>query len=156
MQIKLLGPLEVRDQDGVVDLGGGRRRALLAMLALNAGRVVAAERLVELLWRDAPPPSATNALQVHISTLRKALEPDGPPYRVLLSQTPGYVLNADQGQIDSLRFEQLAARGRQALVEGNPDVAAQLLKEAGALWRGAALTGFEHEPWAVAEAMRLD
>src|SRR5690348_5835939 len=92
MEVLLLGPLEVRDRGRQVDVPGSRPRALLALLALNAGRAMPAQRLVELLWGDQAPPSAANALQVHVSTLRKHLEPDGPPYRVLASRTGGYVL----------------------------------------------------------------
>lgn len=152
----LLGPVAVRRSDGVVNMGGRKQRAALAVLALNAGRVMPTERLIELLWGEDPPLSAANALQVHISALRKLLEPEGAPYRVLLSRASGYVLAASPDEVDVRRFEQLADRGHRELQDGDAAAAAQTLKEAGALWRGGALAGLEEEPWAVAEAHSLE
>src|SRR5690348_1834472 len=92
MEFGILGPLEVRRDGQALSLRGARRRALLAILLTHANRVVGGERLVELLWGEERPESAEHALQVYVSQLRKLLEPDGPPYRVLLSRPPGYVL----------------------------------------------------------------
>ena len=79
---------------------------------------MSADRLIELLWGDDPPLSAANALQVHISALRRALEPDRPPYKLLISDKTGYLLNVRPDQVDYARFEQLVHRGHQALTQG--------------------------------------
>ena len=81
-ELRLLGPLEV---DGI-DLPGGKPRAVLARLALDAGRVVAADALLEALWGERPPPSAHKVLQAHVSTLRKVLGPSrSRPARPVMS-----------------------------------------------------------------------
>src|SRR5438309_1821838 len=156
MEVLLLGPLEVRDRGRSLNVPGNRPRALLALLALNAGRVMPADRLVELLWGDEAPLSAANALQVHISILRKVLEPDGPPYRVLVSDRSGYVLNLTPDQVDLARFERLVEQGHQAITRGDVALCARLLDEASAMWRGSALTGLLDQPWSLGEARRLE
>ena len=105
-----------------MSIPGGRPRALLCLLVLNAGRVLQPERLVELLWEDEPPATATNVLQVHISALRRAIEPAGPPYRVLLSQSGGYVLNLTPERIDLSRFERFVQQGHQAIQRGDMEL----------------------------------
>ncbi len=156
MEVLLLGPLEVRDRGRSLSVPGNRPRALLALLALNAGRVMPADRLVELLWGEEAPLSAANALQVHISNLRKVLEPDGPPYRVLVSDRSGYVLNLTPDQVDLARFERLVEQGHQAITRGDVVLCARLLDEASAIWRGSALTGLLDHPWSFGEARRLE
>ena len=156
MEVRLLGPLEVRDGDRLLSVHGSRQRALLALLALNAGRVMAAQRLIELLWGDEAPPSATNALQVHVSGLRKVLEPRGQPYRLLVSDESGYVLKIDPERIDSARFERLVDQGHKALIRGEVAHCAQLLDQAANLWRGSALGDLADRPWSVGEARRLE
>jgi DNA-binding SARP family transcriptional activator len=139
MEVLLLGPLEVRDQGRSLNVRGSRPRALLALLALNAGRVMPADRLIELLWGDEPPPSAANALQVHISALRKVLEPQGPPYRLLISERSGYALKVDTEQVDFARFERLVERAHHALKQGELEQCAKLVGQAIDQWRGSAL-----------------
>ena len=156
MEVRLLGPLEVRDRGRSLNVPGNRPRALLALLALNAGRVMPADRLVELLWGEDPPLSAANALQVHISILRKVLEPDGPPYRILVSDRSGYVLNLGPDQVDLARFERLVEQGHQAITRGDVALCARLLDEASAIWRGSALSGLLDQPWSFGEARRLE
>ena len=145
------GPVEVRRGGGVVRLGGGKQRAVLVLLVLNANRVVASERLVELLWGERPPPTAATALHGHISSLRKALGPD-----VIATRPPGYVLQAEPGDVDLDRFERLRAEARDALERGDARHAAERLRAALALWRGEALGDIGFEPFAQAEATRLD
>ena len=156
MEVCLLGPLEVRDGDRLLSVRGSRQRALLALLALNAGRVMPAERLIELLWGDEAPPSAANALQVHVSNLRKVLEPKGQPYRLLVSDESGYALKIAPDHIDFVRFEQLVDRGHKALARGEVALSAQLLGEAADLWRGSALADLVDQPWSIGEARRLE
>ena len=100
----ILGPLEVRSEEGPIGLGGRRQRALLAALLLRAGRVVPTEQLVDELYGADPPPNATASLQNAVVALRKALGPD-----VIVTRPPGYVLAVTAEQIDARRFEQLLA-----------------------------------------------
>jgi DNA-binding SARP family transcriptional activator/class 3 adenylate cyclase len=145
----LLGPFEVRDESGPVRLRGGKARALLARLALDANRTVPADRLIEDLWGEDAPGSAAKMVHIHVSQLRKAL-PDG----VLKTRPGGYALVADPDGIDLTRFERLRDAGRAALADGDPRAAADLLGEALALWRGEALAEFG-EPFATLEGARL-
>lgn len=151
-----MGRLEVRDRGRPLTVPGSRPRALLALLALNAGRFMRADRLIELLWADEIPPSAANALQVHISSLRKVLEPQGPPYRLLISERSGYALKIGSDQIDCARFERLAERAHRALERGEIIECVELTSEAIGLWRGSALADMADHAWSVGEARRLE
>jgi YVTN family beta-propeller protein len=151
MEFRILGPVEVRDDGRLVRLGGGKQRAVLALLLLNANRVVASERMIELLWGERPPATAATALHGHISSLRKALGPD-----VIATRPPGYVLETAIGELDLERFEWLQAEGRDALERGDPGAAAERLRAALGLWRGEALSDIGFEPFIQAEAARLE
>ncbi len=151
MEFRILGPVEVRDDGRVIRLGGGKQRAVLALLLLNANRVVASERMIELLWGERPPATAATALHGHISSLRKALGPE-----VIATRAPGYVLQAGTGELDLERFEQLRAEGLDALERGDPGAAAERLRAALGLWRGEALGDIGFEPFAQPEAARLE
>lgn len=140
-ELRLLGPLEF----DAVALPGGKPRALLARLGLDAGRVVAADALVQALWGDHPPPSAHKVLQAHISTLRKALGSGA-----IETRSPGYVLRV--ARTDLARFEFLAESAHRELDAGKR---ARLYRDALSLWRGAALDEFRREPFALAAARRL-
>ena len=98
MEFRILGPVEVWEDGHPVSLGGGKQRALLALLVLNANRVVSSDGLIDQLWNGQPPATAGTALQGHISSLRKALGPD-----VIATRRPGYVLEASPAQIDLAR-----------------------------------------------------
>ncbi|GAA4010939.1 BTAD domain-containing putative transcriptional regulator [Allokutzneria multivorans] len=130
MQIGMLGPFEVRADDGApADVPGARLRALLVALALEPGRVVPKARLVDWIWGEQPPADAANALQRLVSRLRKVL-PDG----VVDGQTDGYRLNVEPDAVDAVRFERLVGQAR------NDDGArVRLLREALELWRGDAM-----------------
>src|SRR6516162_11127231 len=131
MQIGLLGPFEVRADDGVLaDVPGARLRGLLVALALDTGHVVPKATLVDWIWGEHPPSDAANALQRLASRLRKAL-----PTGVIEGQPGGYRLTVEPGAVDAVRFERLLAQARQQ--EGPGRV--RLLREALALWRGAAM-----------------
>jgi predicted ATPase/DNA-binding SARP family transcriptional activator len=127
----MLGPLEVRTDDGVsADVPGARLRGLLVALALEPGHVVRKATLVDWIWGERPPSDAANALQRLVSRLRKAL-PDG----LVEGQTDGYRLAVEPDAVDAVRFERLVGRARNG--EGTGQV--RLLREALALWRGAAM-----------------
>ncbi|MDQ3641482.1 MAG: winged helix-turn-helix domain-containing protein, partial [Actinomycetota bacterium] len=134
-----------------VELRTAKVRAVLAMLALHPGQVLSAERLAEGLWGGNPPPSAANTLQGYISQLRKVLGRDA-----IVTRAPGYLLALPADAVDVGRFERLVTQGRAALDAGRAIDAAALLKSALALWRGPALDEFTYEPFAQAEAARLE
>jgi DNA-binding SARP family transcriptional activator len=155
MEIRLLGPLEVSSQGRAVEVAGRRLRLLVAVLALRAGQVVEAERLIDLLWGEASlPADPVNALQALVSRLRRALEAAGEGER-LVSRPPGYLLAVEPDQVDVLRFERLAAAGHAALAAGRQREAAASLGAALELWRGPALADFAGEPFTAAAATRL-
>ena len=94
MDYRILGPLHVVDGDRSIPLSGAKQRALLAMLLLEANHVVSTDRLIDRLWGDDPPETATTALQVYVSRLRTALEPNRAPGdagTIIVTQPPGYV-----------------------------------------------------------------
>ena len=146
VEVRLLGLLEVRSGGRAVELRRPKQRALLALLALHAGEVVSIDRLVEDLWGETPPKAAVGSLQNLVSELRKALGPD-----VLETRPPGYVLQLDRSRVDAHRFERLA---REA--QGTAVARAATLREALSLWRGHALADLAFEPFAQAEAPRLE
>ncbi|MGH3408085.1 MAG: BTAD domain-containing putative transcriptional regulator, partial [Streptosporangiaceae bacterium] len=126
----MLGSFEVRTDDGVLaDVPGARLRALLIALALQPGRAVPKATLVDWIWGEHPPSEAANALQRLVSRLRKAL-PEG----LVEGQTDGYRLRVEPDAVDGVRFERLVGQAR---TEDSRRV--KLLREALALWRGAAM-----------------
>lgn len=154
MEFRLLGPLEVRDEDRVLSIQGAKERTLLAILLLEANRHVSSDRLIDELWGDRPPETARNSLQVRVSNLRKALGSVGS--HIVVSQRAGYMIRVEQGQLDLQRFEGLIEEGDAALVDGEAAFAAEKLSEALALWRGPALAEFASEPFARSAAGRLE
>ena len=148
MEFRILGPLEVVEQGRALPLGGARQRTLLALLLTRANEVVSADRLIDELWGAHPPRTAANALQYHVSQLRKALA----PHEAIVTQEPGYVIRVGPDELDLLRFEALVEEARQAA----PELAAQRLREALDLWRGPALADLAHESFAQTEIPRLE
>jgi len=155
LSFSILGPLEVTDGDGPITPAGHTPRLLLAALLLNANHVLSADQLVELLWKD-PPPSARNALQVHVSRLRKQLATPNHDDEVLLTRRPGYMIRIEPGALDSERFQTLADEGAAAMAEGAPAIAAPKLDEALALWRGRLLDDLVYEPYVEGESARWE
>ncbi|UBU08580.1 BTAD domain-containing putative transcriptional regulator [Nonomuraea gerenzanensis] len=131
MRVGLLGPFEVRNSDGaLLDVPGARLRALLAVLALDPGRIVTRARLVDWIWGEQPPADEVNALQALVSRLRRVL-PDG----VIEAESGGYRLAVAADAVDVSRFEQLVGQARAA----EPEMRAELLRSALELWRGPAM-----------------
>ena len=153
MEFGVLGPLEVTAEGRSLGLAGARTRAVLAMLLVHANQVVSCDRLIDELWPGQP--RGTDSLQVRLSELRKALRSAGEADR-LVTRSPGYLLRVRPGELDALRFEQLAAEGNAALADGDAVTAARRLDEALRLWRGAALADMDSVPFARAEASRLE
>ncbi|WP_345443237.1 BTAD domain-containing putative transcriptional regulator [Actinoallomurus vinaceus] len=157
MRFGILGPLEVRASEGAaVAVGGPRVRALLALLLLDAGRVVTAERLIDALYGEDPPAGAANALQSQVSRLRRGLRAADGSGDLVEFHPAGYRLAIDPDDVDALRFERLARDGRRALVAGDHAGAAALLREGLDLWRGPALADVTAASYAEAQAARLE
>jgi DNA-binding SARP family transcriptional activator/pimeloyl-ACP methyl ester carboxylesterase len=151
MDFRILGPLEVRDGDRSVRLRGGKERALLGLLLVNANRTLALDRIVDDLWGDDVPETAQKMVQIYVSKLRKVLPPGA-----LHTRPPGYGLVLEPDLIDLHRFEQLLAEARVALEAGRAAQAADGFRAALELWRGPALAEFAAEPFASGETARLE
>jgi predicted ATPase/DNA-binding SARP family transcriptional activator len=149
LQVGLLGPLEVIVDGKPVDVPGSKRQALVACLALRAGRVVATDTLVEALWGSDLPAAPRNAVQHHVTRLRGALGADA-----IRLAADGYALEG--AVVDAIEFEEVLAAARAALRAGDAGGAADTVADALSLWRGPALHGLPASTWATAEAGRLD
>ncbi|WP_354643238.1 BTAD domain-containing putative transcriptional regulator [Kitasatospora camelliae] len=148
VRIKVLGALTAQVAGAAVNLGGPRQRGVLAQLLVARGEAVPADRLIENLWRGAPPAKAAASLQAYVSNLRRLLEPArGPrePARLLVTEARGYALRT--AATDAAEFERLLTAAR-AGSEESPEAAL-------ALWTGAPYAEFADEPWAAAETARL-
>jgi DNA-binding SARP family transcriptional activator len=150
LEVRLLGPLEVRRDGRILKLGGAKPRTLLADLALHLGETVSVDRLIDDLWGERPAAKAKHTVQEYVSQLRKELG-----QAALVRRPPGYALELEAERVDLTRFEQRAAEGR-ALLERDPEGAAAVLREALALWRGPALAEFTFEPFAQIHIARLE
>ncbi|MET7970958.1 BTAD domain-containing putative transcriptional regulator [Micromonospora sp. NPDC005305] len=130
-------------------------RALLARLVLAAGRVVSADALTDALWGEQPPADATNALQLRVSKLRRALMAAGAGGDLLVTRAPGYQLAVAADAVDAYRFERLLETARSATTGDGPAAALARFDEALRLWRGPALADVGDAEWALAEVARL-
>ncbi|HVN11299.1 MAG TPA: AfsR/SARP family transcriptional regulator [Kineosporiaceae bacterium] len=151
LRFRVLGPFQVEDDQGPLSLGSARRRALLALLTLNAGRVVAVDRLIDALWGEAPPRTAAHVLHVYVSDLRHVI-----PDQVLVTAPPGYLLRVPADAVDLDEFERLLARARAAFTAGDPAGAVAAVDAALALWRGPVLDDLASEGFVRVEAQRLE
>jgi DNA-binding SARP family transcriptional activator len=159
MEFRILGPLEVVEAEQPIDLGGPRQRALLAILLTRANQVVSRDQLIDALFGEEPREAAGNLVQVYVSRLRNALEPDRERRSsgtIVVTRAPGYLVRVEPDQLDLHRFERLAEDGRRALVAGDAELAVELLSEALRLWRGPALADFAYEAFAATESTRLE
>src|SRR4051812_9012954 len=152
MEFRILGPLEVSDDAGVIALGGPLPRALLAMLLLHANQPVPVGHLSAALWGEDAPAGAGRTLQVYISRLRKAL---GERDRLVIGPA-GYLVRVLPGELDAERFERYVADGLEALATGQLERAGSGLGDALSLWRGPALAELESVWLAPAELARLE
>ena len=149
LEIRLLGPLEVRLGARPVGVSGSKRHGFLAVLALRHGRVVAVDELIDALWGEELPAAPRNALQHHVARLRAALGQES-----IVSSSDGYALG--DVTVDVVRFEELLAEARAASREGDARAGADSIELALALWRGPALQGLTETEWLGAEARRLE
>jgi DNA-binding SARP family transcriptional activator len=146
-EFRILGPLEAVEDGRPLALGGLKQRALLALLLLDAGRVVSVDRIVDALWGERPPRTAPTSLQNFVSHLRKAVGADA-----LLTRPPGYVLRIAPEELDLERFTMLVEEARRS--RGRERAAK--LRHALALWRGPPLADFALESFAQPEIGRLE
>ena len=152
LEFGILGPLEVVGREGPVELGGPKQRATLAILLLNANRVVSIDRLADQLYAGRAPVTAATQVHRQISQLRKALGEDAR----LETRSPGYVLRVAAEQLDLKRFEQLTEEAGRELARGEAETAFELQRDALALWRGPVLADFDREPFARIAIGRLE
>lgn len=148
MRYGVLGSVEVRNDDGRIDLGGPQQRRLLAVLLSAPGRVFSIERLIDAMWSDgAAPEGASKALLTYMSRLRARIGSDE-----ITTRDGGYLFDGGASTIDAVQFDELVKRARGS----DPDTAVRLYDEALALWRGPAFGDFASEWWAIAHASRLE
>lgn len=130
IEVRVLGALEVRRADRPVAIAGAKPREILTLLGLNAGRVVSADVIEEVLWGDHPPRTAHKALQTHISAVRRALG-----VGTLVTHGAGWRL-ATGTTTDAAAFEAVVAAARRAVERGEAEVAVSHYARAVELWRG--------------------
>ena len=152
VEVRVLGPVELVAEDGPVPLGAPKQRRLLSALVVHAGEARSADLLIDAIWGPSPPTSAAKLLQTYVSQLRKAL----PAPARIRTRGAGYALELEDESLDAARFERLLSQGRAASREGNPALAASLLRRALGLWRGQAYGDFAYEEFARGEAERLE
>ena len=154
MEFRVLGSLEVRRGDDLVDIGSSNERKVLAALLVDANDVVSTSRLIEVLWGDDPPASDRNALQTYVARLRRRLGTASTPAPIV-TRPPGYAIELGPHQLDSLQFRELLDQAR-ATLPVDPSQALEILDDALELWRGPAFAEFADEDVARAEAARLE
>jgi len=152
VDVRLLGPLDVRVGGHVVQFDGAKQRTLFTALALRAPEPISVDELVEAVWAGEPPGGAVHALQKQVSRLRQRLGESAPVHRGAV----GYALGVEHEAIDARRFEDLLQRARSALDRNEPESAAGDLEQALALWRGPALADHRFADFAQTEIGRLE
>ncbi|HEU0248765.1 MAG TPA: BTAD domain-containing putative transcriptional regulator [Gaiellaceae bacterium] len=151
LEFRILGPLEVIGDDGPIPLGGPKQRATLAILLLDANRVVSVDRLADDLYSGAAPVTAVTQVQRQISELRKSIGASA-----IETRAPGYVIRLTSEQLDLKHFEHRTEEATRALARGDARAAADLFGDALELWRGPPLADLAHEPFAQISIERLE
>ena len=151
LRFGILGPVEAVADDGPLQLGGPRQRSTLALLLLNANRVVSIDELADALYAGRPPVTAVTQVHKQVAELRKVLGSEA-----IRTQSSGYVINLTQKQFDLARFEGLLTDAADAMSRSDAASAATFLQDALALWRGEALGDLRSEEFFVAHVRRLE
>jgi predicted ATPase/DNA-binding SARP family transcriptional activator len=154
VEVRILGPVEALKDGRTMPLARAKTRALLALLALEEGREVSRDRLIDALWGERELRDANNSLQAQVSQLRRAFEAAGAR-DVVLTRPTGYALAVDPACIDLVQFERLRRAGRDALSAGDAESASRFLAEALSLWHGEPLGGLADEPFVAPTASRV-
>ena len=156
VEFGILGPLEARRDGAEVPLGGRTQRAVLALLLLEAGRVVSIDRIAEELYAGDTPVSAVTQVHRQVSELRRALDPPDAERSAIETRAPGYLVHVEPDAVDLRRFERLCARADEALESEDATGALAALDDALALWRGEALADLATEAFAQRPIARLE
>ncbi|TQS42251.1 BTAD domain-containing putative transcriptional regulator [Cryptosporangium phraense] len=156
VEYRVLGPLEVDRNGTALDLGAPKQRTVLAMLLLDAGRVVSADRLLDAVWGDDHPPSAVASLQAYISNLRRILRDGNAVTSPIVRRVPGYLLDVHPDQIDLTLFRADADAAQAFVRAGEWTAAAEAAERALGRWRGEVLAELEDEQWVRQAATALD
>lgn len=162
VEVNVLGPFAVSIGGVSVVPSANKPSQLLAMLALNVGRIVNRSDLMEELWEEHPPRSALSTLQTYILQLRRKLQyaladnARRTSKKILITNRVGYVLDVEPEDVDAVRYDRLAAVGRHAVNVGDHVKAGLTLREAQNLWRGPALADVPTGPHLKIEALRLE
>jgi DNA-binding SARP family transcriptional activator len=163
MEIKVLGPLEALVGGVSIVPTASKPCRILAVLALQVGRVVTTAELIDEIWDQRPPRSAAATVQTYIMHLRRRLQRvlDGEALgssakNVLITHRSGYVLAVEPDDVDAVRYDRLSVVGRRAVLESDYATASRVLSEALDLWRGSALVGVPVGPRLGVEALRLE
>ena len=151
MEVRFFGEFEAMEGGVPVPVRGTKQRAVLALLALQRGGPVSADRLIDMLWGEEQIANTANALQAQIGQLRRTLGATA-----IVTSEAGYALDIGPGDLDAARFEQLVAKGRRLLEGGEPALASSTLSEALQLRRGEPLSEFAYAGFADAERAHLD
>lgn len=144
MEFWVLGPLEVRDQGQVVDLGAPRVRLVCGLLLVRPGDLVSVEQFVDELWPDRPPSDARALVRGYVSRLRRVLRSGPSGEDRVVTRKPGYLLRVDDQEVDLHRFERLVALARTAVRDGDPTRAVELFGQANRQWRGGPFADVPH------------
>jgi DNA-binding SARP family transcriptional activator len=156
MHLHVLGSVEVHAPGGVVDIKGMKRSALLGTLALHSGQQVSTSRLIDTLWEQAPPRSATANIRTYVMQLRRLLDESCHGRVRVAGNSTGYRLEVDHDELDLLRFDRLATLGEDAAKRGDPERAIELLEQADRCWRGRPCDGVDLGEWARARVATIE
>lgn len=160
VEINVLGPFEFLVADTSIVVTASKPRQLLAMLALNAGHVVPSSVLIDEIWDQRPPRTATATLQTYVLHLRRrltnALAGHDSAKNIIVTRDTGYLLNVDPDTVDAARYDQIAAVGHRAMYAGDHQEATASLGTALNLWHGPALAGVHIGPQLAIESIRLE
>ena len=151
MEVRLFGALEALADGVPLPVRGAKQRALLALLALQRGQPVSADRLIDLLWGDRQAVNPANALQAQVGQLRRTLGPTA-----IVTSEAGYALTATPDEVDVVRFERLVAKGRRLVADGELEPGSAALGEALGLRRGEPLAEFTYTGFFDAERAQLN
>ncbi len=153
MELRILGPLEIRVADETLPLAGAKQYTVLATLLLRAGKIVSLDQLVDEVWGDSPPASASHTLEVYVSRLRQLFNGHGPS---LVRRGGGYMLELGGATLDAREFAELAEVASAAADAGDHELVVEHGSAALALWRGHVLADVRLGASGRAEAERLE
>jgi DNA-binding SARP family transcriptional activator/streptogramin lyase len=151
MEFRILGPLEIYDESlGAIPIDAPKERTVVGVLLLHPNEPVSSDRLIDEVWGERPPATATKTLQTYVSHLRRTVGADA-----IETRPPGYVLHVGEDGLDAARFKQLTTEARDLAAKGEHEHAAARYADALALWRGPPLAGTSFESFAANEVERL-